>query len=103
MRRTFGDWRGADVGDPHRSARARSPYRTIDRVRRVALVGFCGAVASGFAMFSIRAADHAALPVFLAKMTLIGLAAVNFAVYLSLERRGAVRPRRFAAALSLAL
>lgn len=56
--------------------------------RRLALWAFTCAAATGLVMFSVRAADYATMPVFLAKMALIALAALNFAVFVVLERRG---------------
>lgn len=56
-------------------------------MRRVALLAFVCALASGLALFSIRASDYAVLPVFLAKMALILLAGANFVLFLWLEQR----------------
>jgi hypothetical protein len=56
-------------------------------LRRVALIAFCGALITGFAMFAIKATDYAAMPVFLAKMTLVALAALNFLFFLRLDRQ----------------
>lgn len=50
-------------------------------LRRVALIAFCGAVLTGFSMFAIKATEYAAMPVFLAKMALILLAAANFLLF----------------------
>lgn len=63
---------------------ARTPF--VHLLRRVVLTAFCGALATGLAMFSIKAGDYAAMPVFLAKMTLIALAAGNFFFFLRLEQ-----------------
>lgn len=59
---------------------AKAPFMAL--LRRVALIAFCGALITGFAMFAIKATDYAAMPVFLAKMTLIALAALNFLFFL---------------------
>jgi hypothetical protein len=85
-------------------------FQALDRqsfialLRRVALTGFCGALLTGFAMFSIRASEYAAMPVFLAKVSLIVLAVLNFLFFLSL-REGVSSPNllRASAALSLIL
>ena len=66
-------------------------FRTVERgpfvalLRRVALVAFAVAVATGLMLFSIRARDYAGMPVFLAKMALIALAGANFALMTRLE------------------
>lgn len=49
-----------------------TPYVAL--LRRLALSAFTVAVATGLLMFSVRASHYAQLPVFLAKMALIGLA-----------------------------
>lgn len=56
-------------------------------LRRLALIAFGGAVVTGLAMFTVRASEYAAMPIFLAKMALIGVAAANFLLFLALERR----------------
>jgi hypothetical protein len=56
-------------------------------LRRLTLLGFCGAVVSGLAMFSVKAGEYAAMPIFLTKMALIVIAAGNFLFFLALERR----------------
>lgn len=50
-------------------------------LRRVALGAFVLAVATGLAMFAVKARDYAALPLFWWKMGLIGLAGANFAAF----------------------
>lgn len=47
---------------------------------RVAATGLVLAVATGFALFSVRAIDYAAMPLFWAKMALVGIGAVNAVV-----------------------
>jgi hypothetical protein len=64
---------------------AKAPFMAL--LRRVAFIAFCGALVTGFAMFAIKATDYAAMPIFLAKMTLIVLAALNFLLFLRLDRR----------------
>ena len=54
---------------------AAAPF--IALLRRLALIGFCGAVLTGLAMFTVRASEYAAMPIFLTKMALISAAAAN--------------------------
>ena len=62
-------------------------------LRRYALGAFGIAVLTGATMFSVRAVDYAAMPLFLAKMALIGLAGINFVAFSVLDkRRGQGRP-----------
>lgn len=56
-------------------------------MRRVALAAFGLAVATGAAMFAVRASDYAANPLYWAKMALIMLAGLNFLAFSALERR----------------
>lgn len=56
--------------------------------RRIALVAFGVAALTGIALFSVKATDYAAMPVFLVKLGLIALAALNLGVFSTLERRG---------------
>ena len=60
-----------------------APFSAL--LRRVALVAFAVAVATGLMLFSIRPRDYAGMPVFLAKMALIALAGANFALMTHLE------------------
>ncbi|CCV08707.1 conserved membrane hypothetical protein [Mesorhizobium metallidurans STM 2683] len=53
-------------------------------LRRTALGAFAGALVTGALLFSVRAREYAAMPVFLAKMGLILLAGVNFLVFMRL-------------------
>ena len=41
-------------------------------------------------MFSVRASEYAAMPIFLSKMALVALAAANFGLFVALERRSGV-------------
>lgn len=63
--------------------------------RRVALIAFAVALASGVALFSVRAGHYAGSGVFLAKMGLIVLAGLNLLVFDRLSRRSAA-PRQLA-------
>jgi hypothetical protein len=75
-------------------------------LRRVAITGFCGALLTGPLMFAIRASEYAVMPVFLAKMALIVLAAVNFVLFQWLAGRSEKRAGGFLgllAATSIAL
>lgn len=77
-----------------------APYVAL--LRRLALSAFAVAAATGLLMFSVRANHYAQLPVFLAKMVLIGLAGMNFLLFSWLSARGA-RGTRLLAGVSLAL
>ncbi|TIP10765.1 DUF6644 family protein [Mesorhizobium sp.] len=62
-------------------------------LRRTALGAFAGALVTGALvtgalLFSVRARGYAAMPIFLAKMTLILLAGVNFLVFMRRARGG---------------
>ncbi len=50
-------------------------------LRRTAFGGFALAVLSGLSLFSVRASEYAAMPLFLAKLGLIGLAVLNFLAF----------------------
>jgi hypothetical protein len=56
-------------------------------LRRVALAAFVCALLTGSLMFSVRAREYAAMPVFLLKMVLILLAGANFLLFLHLSSR----------------
>ena len=56
-------------------------------LRRVALAAFAVAVLTGVTMFSIQATDYVRNPVFLVKLGLIVIAALNFAAFTALDRR----------------
>src|SRR6187402_518558 len=49
-------------------------------LRRAAFVAFGGALITGLLLFSVRAGEYAAMPVFLVKMALIVLAGLNLLV-----------------------
>ncbi|MER9433233.1 hypothetical protein [Mesorhizobium sp. M0408] len=57
-------------------------------LRRTALAAFGGALVTGSLLFSVRASEYAAMPIFLAKMTLILLAGANFLVFMRGARGG---------------
>ncbi|CDX31187.1 conserved membrane hypothetical protein [Mesorhizobium sp. SOD10] len=85
------------------------PYAAFTGLlRRTACVAFAGALVTGALLFSVRASAYAAMPIFLAKMTLILLAGANFLGFLWLTRgRGGDEPAGglavMLAVLSLAL
>jgi len=62
----------------------RAPFVAL--LRRVALVAFLGALVTGLLLFSVRAREYAAMPVFLIKMTLVLLAGANFLAFLRISR-----------------
>lgn len=55
--------------------------RFVSAMRRLAVAGFAGAVATGLPMFAIRATDYAANPAFRLKLVLIAMAAVNMMAF----------------------
>lgn len=85
------------------------PGPAFDTVmRRTALSAFAAAAFSGGLLFSVRAADYAASPVFRIKLVLILLAGVNLAAFLRMARRrapgeSAGMAEKLAALLSLGL
>lgn len=91
--------------------RKAEPGMPIPLLRRIALSAFAVAALTGLTMFSIRATEYVANPAFLAKMTLIPVAALNFLVFLRFAGRGGERAdpypapvaARFGAALSILL
>ncbi|MER8368312.1 DUF6644 family protein [Mesorhizobium sp. M1348] len=75
-------------------------------LRRTALGAFGGALVTGSLLFSVRASEYAAMPIFLAKMTLILLAGANFLVFMRRAKGGdepAGRATAVLAVLSLVL
>ena len=75
-------------------------------LRRTAFCAFAGALVTGALLFSVKASEYAAMPVFLAKMGLILVAGVNFLVFMRLCRaRGDGEPagETILAVLSLVL
>ncbi len=65
------------------------PYAAfIGLLRRIAFGAFAGALVTGLLLFSVKASTYAAMPVFLAKMTLILLAGVNFFAFMRLRGAG---------------
>lgn len=67
-------------------------FRSLPRVafvallRRIALAAFAGALVTGSLLFSVRASTYAAMPIFVAKMTLILLAGVNVLAFMRFYR-----------------
>lgn len=57
-------------------------------LRRTALGAFGGALVTGSLLFSVRASEYVAMPVFLAKMALILLAGANFLVFMRRAKGG---------------
>ena len=55
--------------------------------RRVALIAFAVAVLTGVTLFSVKASDYVEMPVFLLKLGLIALAAINFLIFSALDKR----------------
>ncbi|HMQ58039.1 MAG TPA: hypothetical protein PKE65_05785 [Rhizobiaceae bacterium] len=73
-------------------------------LRPIALLGACGAVVTGLALFSVKASDYGELGVFRLKMTLVALAGANFVLFVSFRGRpDAARRGKFHAAASLSL
>ena len=60
----------------------------VAMLRRVALGAFSAALLTGALLFSVRAREYAAMPVFLAKMVLVLLAGANFLAFALLTRGG---------------
>ncbi|TIN46852.1 MAG: hypothetical protein E5Y32_08805 [Mesorhizobium sp.] len=60
----------------------------IALLRRTALAAFAGALITGSLLFSIRASEYAARPIFLTKMTLILLAGANFLIFMRHAKGG---------------
>ncbi|WP_027039301.1 hypothetical protein [Mesorhizobium ciceri] len=58
----------------------------VTLLRRVALGAFAGALVTGSLLFSVKAGTYAAMPIFLAKMTLIFLAGINFLAFMRFRR-----------------
>lgn len=60
----------------------------IALLRRTAFTAFAGALITGSLLFSIRAREYAAMPIFLTKMTLILLAGANFLTFMRHAKGG---------------
>jgi hypothetical protein len=58
-------------------------------LRRLAFIALAGAVLTGLLLFSVRASEYVEQPVFLAKIALILVAALNFLAFLYVSRTGA--------------
>jgi hypothetical protein len=72
----------------------------VGLLRRVALVAFAVALLSGASLFSVRASEYAAMPLFLLKLGLIALAGLNFVLFQLAAAKGA---RRGLAVVSIGL
>jgi hypothetical protein len=81
------------------------PQQEFGRLlRRVTLVGFALAVATGLTLFSVRATEYVALPLFWVKLGLIVVAGLNLTLFMVLDRRAAPGGAlKLSGALSLAL
>ena len=83
------------------------PEAAFERLfRRLATGAFLVATLTGATLFSVKAADYAAMPVFLLKLGLIATALVNFLVFLAIDRSrssGKDSAQRMLACLSLIL
>lgn len=75
----------------------------IRLMRRLAGTAFAGAVATGMALFAVRASDYASNPAFLLKMALIALAGANLLALRALASGPDGLPARNAAARGFAL
>ncbi|MCF6097885.1 MAG: hypothetical protein E5Y65_28555 [Mesorhizobium sp.] len=62
------------------------PFVTL--LRRTAFTAFAGALVTGSLLFSVRAREYAAMPIFLTKMTLILLAVANFLTFMRHAKGG---------------
>lgn len=73
-------------------------------LRRLAFAAFAAAALTGLLLFSVRASEYVGKPVFLAKMALILVAALNFLAFLYASRSGAGKTLvRLSAMLSLVI
>jgi hypothetical protein len=62
-------------------------------LRHIAFTAFAGALITGSLLFSVKASEYAAMPIFLAKMALILMAGVNFLAFIRFSRtRGGNEP-----------
>jgi uncharacterized protein DUF6644 len=75
----------------------------VGLLRRVALVAFGGVLFTGVLLFSVRARDYAAMPIFLAKMVLVLLAGANFLAFAWASRGGIGEKPARPAVVTLAL
>ena len=75
--------------------------------RRIALIAFGVAVLTGLMLISVKASDYVQMPVFLLKLGLIAVAAINFLIFSALDKRGRTKgpsaALRLSAGLSIAL
>jgi hypothetical protein len=80
----------------------------VGLLRPTAFVAFASALVTGSLLFSVKASQYAAMPIFLAKMALILLAGANFLAFIGFSRASggdepAGRIATILAALSLML
>ncbi len=61
--------------------------KLVALLRRVALAAFILAVLTGLALFSVQATNYVRNPAFLLKLGLIVFAALNFFVFIALDRK----------------
>lgn len=59
----------------------------VGLLRRVAIIAFACAALSGLSLFSVKAGDYAASPLFLTKLAIIVAATVNFLAFAAVESR----------------
>lgn len=64
-----------------------TPFVTV--LRRLAFTALAGAVFTGLLLFSVRAGEYVAKPIFLAKIVLILVAGLNFLAFRYVSRAGA--------------
>ncbi|UVK41104.1 hypothetical protein LHFGNBLO_002661 [Mesorhizobium sp. AR10] len=77
------------------------PYAAfVVLLRRTALGAFACALVTGLLLFSVKANEYAAMPIFLVKMALILLAGINLLAFMRLSRaRGGDEPAGGAVAI----
>jgi hypothetical protein len=80
----------------------------VGLLRRVTIIAFVCAVLSGLSLFSVKASDYAASPLFLTKLAIIVAAVLNFLLFSAMESRvpaGVNRPAslKLMAVLSIGL
>lgn len=68
--------------------RSTTREHVVPLLRRVAGLAFVVALLTGLTLFSIQATTYAGNPAFLLKLVLIGLAILNFVVFVRLDRSG---------------
>jgi hypothetical protein len=61
----------------------------VAMLRRLAFISLAGAMPTGLLLFSVRASEYVEQPIFLAKIALILVAALNFLAFVFVSRTGA--------------